>query len=367
MIGGALVRLEALGGEQVLPDVGPLGKSLPDGREVFSGLLVRREHQHLLRPRERHIVQPHAVEEGDAVLGLERRPATERAEVAVDLLGSGHPRRERADHDHRELQPLGLMDGHHLYVALGEWPIRILVFVDAAVVEKAQEAVEEMEADVFAVPVRDHRIVVVTLKDVQKLGENGEVSSRALLPDGAHERLQGEQLVEVVGRAQIERLPLLKVGDLCRPPPERLRERMRSAETPAEPDQGVVHIARQTRHCTADLSAPVAVPAKQNRIAGDQIADFGYIEEGTGPGAEGGDALGMEGRHVGAAVVFADAVQQERHLVVVGDDPVSLEERHEIGEPLGFITAAGAPDANDRRIVGVLSPGVHSDGLVVAE
>src|SRR5437868_9164159 len=44
----ALAHLEALRGKQLLLHVGPLRKSLPDGREVVLGRLVRREYEQLL-------------------------------------------------------------------------------------------------------------------------------------------------------------------------------------------------------------------------------------------------------------------------------------------------------------------------------
>ena len=334
---------------------------------MVSGPLVRGEHQDLLRPRECHVVQAHAVEEGDAALGLERRPVVERAEIPVDPLRRGQPGGERADHDHREFESLGLVDGHHLDVARRKGPIRILVLVDAAVVQEAHEAREEVEADGLPVPVRDHGVVIVALKDVQEMGEDGEVAGRVLVPDGAPEGLQGEQAVEVVGRAQVERLALPEGGDLARPSLERLGERMRSGEAPAEADQGVVHVVCQGGHRTAELSAPAAVPAEQNRVASDQVADLGHLEECPGAGAERWDPLRVQRCQIRAAVVFAHAVQEQRHLVVVRDDPVLLQERHEIGEPLGLVAAAATPDADDRGVVGILSPVIRGDGLVVAE
>ena len=130
-------------------------------------------------------MQPHPVEEGDPVFGLEGRPVVEGPEVAVDLLGARELRAERADHDDRELQPLRLVDGHHLHVALGEGLVRVLVLVDAAVVEQPQEAVEEVEPQELAVAVRDDGVVVVALEDVQELREDREVPGGVLVLDGA--------------------------------------------------------------------------------------------------------------------------------------------------------------------------------------
>jgi hypothetical protein len=37
-------------------------------------------------------------------------------------------------------EPLGLMDSHYLYVTVRKWLVRVLVLVDAAIVEEPQEA-----------------------------------------------------------------------------------------------------------------------------------------------------------------------------------------------------------------------------------
>ena len=70
---------------------------------------------------------------------------------------------------HWKLEPLGLMDGHHLNMALREGLVWVFVLVDAAVVQQAQEAVEEVKPQDLPVPVRDHGVVVIALKDVKEL------------------------------------------------------------------------------------------------------------------------------------------------------------------------------------------------------
>ena len=85
------------------------------------------------------------------------------------------------------------MDGHHLHVAFWERLIRVLVLIDAAVVEQAQEAVKEKEANNLPVAVRHNRVVVVVLEDVHELGEDGKVAGGVLVADGMLERLQREQ------------------------------------------------------------------------------------------------------------------------------------------------------------------------------
>ena len=98
------------------------------------------------------------------------------------------------------------MDGHHLHVALGERPIRVLVLVDSAGMKKAQEAVEEVQTEDFTIPVRDDGVVIVPLEDVQQLGENGKVAGDILVSDRASKRLQRKELVEVIGRTTVQRL-----------------------------------------------------------------------------------------------------------------------------------------------------------------
>ena len=57
-------------------------------------------------------------------------------EVVVNLLGAREAGTEATDDYYRELQTLCLVDRHNLYVSPGERLIRILVLVDAAVVEQ---------------------------------------------------------------------------------------------------------------------------------------------------------------------------------------------------------------------------------------
>ena len=92
------------------------------------------------------------------------------------------------------------MDGHHLHMAFGKRPVRILVLVDAAGVEEAQEAIKKVEADIFAIPMRNDRVMVVVLKDTQEFGKDGKVAGDIFVSGGLPERLQREQLVEIVSR-----------------------------------------------------------------------------------------------------------------------------------------------------------------------
>ncbi len=95
------------------------------------------------------------------------------------------------------------MDGHDLHMALGKGLVRILVFVDAAFEQEAQEAVEQVEPDVLAVLSGDDGVVVVALEHIQQLGENRQVPGDVFVVDGALERVEGQQVVEVVGRAEV--------------------------------------------------------------------------------------------------------------------------------------------------------------------
>jgi hypothetical protein len=111
------------------------------------------------------------------------------------------------------------VDGHHLHVPLRKGLIRVLVLVDAAVVEQAQEAVEQMKAQELAIPVRDDGVVVVGLEDVENLREDGQVTRGVLVLHRAAERLQRQQAVEVVGRAGIEGVALFeRLDTVCDKP-----------------------------------------------------------------------------------------------------------------------------------------------------
>ena len=325
------------------------------------------EHEDLLRPRESDVVQPHPVEQGDAVLRLEGRPVVEGPEVAVDPLGARELRGKRSHHDHRKLEPLGLVDRHHLDVVLGEGLVGILVLVDATVVEQAQEAVEEVEAQELAVRVRDHCVVVVALEDVQELGEDREVAGGVFVAERGLERVEREQVIEVVGWAQVERFAFLKRLDLAGPPLQGSSQRMRGDEAATELDDGVIHVGRELGDRTANLPTPVAVPAKQHCETGDQVTDFRDIEPGAGAGAKRRDAPGLERGQVRAAVALAHAVQEQGHLTVIGDDLVLLQKVDEIGEAGGFVTPIPAPDCDDGRIVRMRARRVGLDGLLVAK
>jgi hypothetical protein len=77
--------------------------------------------------------------------------------------------------------------------------------------------------------------------------------------------------------------------------------------------------------------------------------------------------MGIERRQVRAAVVLADAVQEERYLAVIFNHAVGLQEMHEIGKPAGLIALVAAPDAEHGGVVWILAVGVRLDPLVVPE
>src|SRR3954470_2053959 len=114
-------------------------------------------------------METHAIEGRDPARRLELRAMEEPPKVTVDLLRCRASHVETANHYHRELEPLRLMDGHHLDVTLREGLIRILVFVDPALVEETKEAVEEMETEVLTVPRCYDGVVVVVLEGVHEL------------------------------------------------------------------------------------------------------------------------------------------------------------------------------------------------------
>jgi hypothetical protein len=93
-------------------------------------------------------------------------------------------------------------------MALWEGLVRVLVLVNATVMQQAQETIEQVKTQELAVTVRDDGVVVVALKDVEELGKNGQVAGGVLVPHHADERIESEQVVEKIRRAQIERLSL---------------------------------------------------------------------------------------------------------------------------------------------------------------
>jgi hypothetical protein len=77
-----------------------------------------------------------------------------RLKILIDFLRCRKLFVQRPNYDHGEFKPFGLVDGHHLGMALWKGLIRVFVLIDATREKKPQEAVEEMEAKEFAVLVR---------------------------------------------------------------------------------------------------------------------------------------------------------------------------------------------------------------------
>lgn len=65
-------------------------------------------------------METHPVEAGDPPLRLKGRTVIVRAEHSIYILARGELNGKGSHYDHRELQPFGLMDGHHLNVSLGK-------------------------------------------------------------------------------------------------------------------------------------------------------------------------------------------------------------------------------------------------------
>jgi hypothetical protein len=141
----------------------------------------------------------------------------EGGEIAVYLFGAGKLGAERPNHDDRKFEPFRLVDRHDLDMALGEGLVRVLIFVDPAVIEQPQEAIEEMQPQEFAIAVRYDGVAVVALEGVEELRENREVAGGVLVADGAGEGLKREQVVEIIGGAQVKRLALPQACDFRRP------------------------------------------------------------------------------------------------------------------------------------------------------
>src|SRR5262249_37650769 len=98
------------------------------------------------------------------------------------------------------------MDRHDLHVSFREGPVGIFVFVDATIVQETQKTIEQMETQVLAIPMRNDRVVVITLEGVQELRKDCKVARRILLFHSGRKRRQGKQLIKIVCRTQVKRL-----------------------------------------------------------------------------------------------------------------------------------------------------------------
>jgi hypothetical protein len=152
-------------------------------------------------------MEAHTVEHGDPGFRLERRALIEWAQFPVDLLRTGKLSGQRPYHHYGELKALGLVDSHYLYVTLRKGPVRVFVLVDSSVMQKPQEAIEQVQPQEFTVPMGDHSVVVVGLKGINQLRENRKVAGGVLILYCASERFEGEKTIEIVRRSKIEALP----------------------------------------------------------------------------------------------------------------------------------------------------------------
>ena len=163
-------------------------------------------------------------------------------------------------------------------------------------------------------------------------------------------------------------MPFLQGGDFVRPPAEGPGERAGLFELLTELEDGLIRISRQFFEGPSRNRIPlVAVPAEQDCVTGHQVADGGNIKEAPGAGAESGDALGLQGFQIMAAVLLADAVQQEGHLAVILNYLIIFQKLHQIGESFGLVPGVGSPYADDGRVVGAVSVRIGDYGFVVAE
>ncbi len=172
----------------------------------------------------------------------------------------------------------------------------------------------------------------------------------------AGERLQCQQAVEVVSRAQVERLALPQARNICHETSQNCGERVRATIPAAQGHDASIHVVRQLCERTAaSLATPFPIVAEDDRQAGDHQPYLVVLEVGASPWTEGRDALGLQRREVGPAVVLAHAVEKQRHLAIVRDDVVLLQERHHVGEALCLVPLVSAPDTEHRRVVGMRS------------
>ena len=122
------------------------------------------------------------------------------------------------------------------------------------------------------------------------------------------ERIEREQAVEVVGGPQVESFTFPECGYLAGPLLQGGCEGMRVAEPATKLNDGVIYIGGQLGHCAAHLSAPVAMPAEQYRVTGNEITDLRDLEVRSGAGAKRGDAISVKRGEIRATVIFTYAV-----------------------------------------------------------
>lgn len=140
-----------------------------------------------------------------------------------------------------------------------------------------------------------------------------------------------------------------------------LHERKSARKPTCEVDDARVHEVRELAHAALEIPAPVAVAAEDERHASNELADLLVLEVRAGPRTERRNALPLQRLEVRPAQVAADAVQEQRDLAVVLDDFAVIEELDEACEPTGLVAPLFAPDAEDRRVIRMLSAGIRLD------
>ena len=122
-------------------------------------------------------MESHPVESGDSIFQLKRFPMIISSEGSVNIFGRRKLNGKGSYNYDRKLQTFCLVNRHNLDMSFRKRQVRILVFVDPALVEEPQETVEEVKPEGFTIPRRDDGIMIIVLENVKQLGEGGQVTS----------------------------------------------------------------------------------------------------------------------------------------------------------------------------------------------
>lgn len=194
---------DGLEGQRRQIDVTPAGQLVEQALEILRWrlaqataiALLRGQHQQVLGAGEGGIEQPPEIEVLDVLQRLEagfrQVPAIFQQLVERGVLLARH-RLQRAAHHHRELQPLGLVDGQERDAALGRVLGLILVLADTALLQEAQELVEQVTEVLFQEVRVQHADEMQVLELGEQLGESAKIARRAALVHALHRLLREE-------------------------------------------------------------------------------------------------------------------------------------------------------------------------------
>jgi hypothetical protein len=112
-------------------------------------------------------VESHPVESGDSIFRLKRFAEIISSEGSVNIFRRRKLNGKGSYNYDRKLQPLGLVNCHDLNMPFWKREVRIFVFVDPALIEEPQEAMEEVKPEGATIPRRDNGIMIIVLEDVK--------------------------------------------------------------------------------------------------------------------------------------------------------------------------------------------------------